>query len=967
MSNLAQLGGTLFDTGQWLRRKVWQPLRRMMTIFNVVPLTGGIVVFLLLATDGQVRELYLSYLEDLLAPGRATIAMFAMPLLGLALISAVLYEAHYWLSTLRIGVVYSSVSNPEYGSALYSLQRMAAVALALVPWFGAALGLIHANQYLVSTAGQLADPELKANKIVGGMKYDAPSGSLVIVSAIVLAFAVAWFLDRYRRHPGLLIIGVAIIPIAAGELFLLMNATRADRDLSIGDIAPAVALLGVLYYIAYYRFYTMRTSVIYAHPLYPDTGINRERRRRIALFIWAALPWIAIGGYYYTTPPGPQLIGPQAVVPLAICWVATAGLFLSTLLDSFRENMRLQWGIVVCVVASAVGAEAVSWFGADTVVSFYRGIGPLGTMTLGLVFVFSTFTLIAVLSQKSGFPVLMLIIFAIVIDTIFPIRAELMAAAIALIGIVFVGMALLSRLWAVAAVAALLVAPGIINMGQRSPALKPNPPQMNGGLQSSFGSWIATRPGIASATAENKYPVFIIAAEGGGIYAGAAVSLFMSKLEEIHPGFSQHVFAISAVSGGAIGSAVFQALDTPTAAPSGVKSAATLAAVPDNPTAPDGTRPCRPIDASLVHNTASAQLSQTVLDIMQDDHFSPIVGAIFPEMFGGSSMTRAKVLAESFRSSVYTRDHAAANKLESCFAEHWSPDSGPPALVLNATWVETGFRVAYSPFLLNPIDKTMYSFLDKDMPADPSMTLIDAALVSARFPGILPPYSVVIQSQAGKQRWNFADGGYADSTGASTALSLYNALYKSADQNNALLRVVLITSSDPQPDPTGENGLINGTAFRDTLAPVSAVMQVREGLGNQAVSRACVAFYKDNNCRELAQAPKAPLMLVDIDDALYNLPMGWKLSRTTFGVVNLMLGGAEFCKEGSAPSAVNPPSAVNVTPAAITVPASDPDDKGNGGQSKTDPSERNKQARQNNSCVLAHIAALLNPGVAPAQ
>src|SRR5215467_7277200 len=73
-----------------------------------------------------------------------------------------------------------------------------------------------------------------------------------------------------------------------------------------------------------------------------------------------------------------------------------------------------------------------------------------------------------------------------------------------------------------------------------------------------FKTWI-TQP-QRSAARSKPYPVFIIAVEGGGIYAATAASLFLAKLQDANPDFAQHVFAISAVSGGAIGATIFQAL-----------------------------------------------------------------------------------------------------------------------------------------------------------------------------------------------------------------------------------------------------------------------------------------------------------------------------------------------------------------------------------------------------------------------
>ena len=266
------------------------------------------------------------------------------------------------------------------------------------------------------------------------------------------------------------------------------------------------------------------------------------------------------------------------------------------------------------------------------------------------------------------------------------------------------------------------------------------------------------------------------------------------------------------------------------------------------------------------------------------------------------------------------RDPAAAAALNDTFddfAEHWSERSRAPALVLNATWVENGFRAAFAPFPLHAIDGSLYSFADENMPDDPDLTLIKAAVVSARFPAVLPPYSLKIRrktqsaEKSGNQptgrsadisrdtvRWNFVDGGYSDTSGAATALALYKALKAPAKAHNVVLRVILLTSSDPQLEPND----INGTAFADTLAPIDAMLSVRDGLGNEAVARACDGISADsassanseNMCEDLTSNRDLPLQIVGIEDQTYGLSLGWKISQTTFGVVSWMLGEREF-------------------------------------------------------------------------
>jgi hypothetical protein len=475
-------------------------------------------------------------------------------------------------------------------------------------------------------------------------------------------------------------------------------------------------------------------------------------------------------------------------------------------------------------------------------------------------------------------------------------------------------MALVARLWAVASVAVVLVFAGFLGWkleaqlitvhsktAPRSADLKSRPDN-SADLQKRFDDWLAGRR--KAATASRPYPVFIISVEGGGIYAATAASLFLAKLEDANPGFSQHVFAISGVSGGAIGATVFQALSHSMIGAaqlnSGIATRADAVVVP----APESRKErCEQSIKSAHQPTGRHPLVPMVERIMLNDHFSPVVGSIFPELLG-VEQGRAEALSASFRNSVSLQDLGAAQELKRCFAEHWSETSQAPALVLNATWAETGLRVAFSPFSLRSQDDFLHSFSDV-MPSHDDISLIDAAVVSARFPVILPPYSLNIEERGGgRQRWNFVDGGYADSSGASTALALYRALEKRAREHNAKIRIILLTSATAQVNVAANETAISGTPFRDTIAPIAAVMNVRERLGSLAVARVCDHFQFHQNCKAKTKTEDAGLKIVEIEDQAYRLPLGWKLSRTTFEVVHWMLGDPERCGDRNASPAI---------------------------------------------------------------
>lgn len=81
---------------------------------------------------------------------------------------------------------------------------------------------------------------------------------------------------------------------------------------------------------------------------------------------------------------------------------------------------------------------------------------------------------------------------------------------------------------------------------------------LGGVFRDNFKAWLAARKGNFT----GKYPVFIVTAEGGGIYAASAASYFLATMQDHCPAFAKHVFAVSAVSGGSVGVSLFNAAFT---------------------------------------------------------------------------------------------------------------------------------------------------------------------------------------------------------------------------------------------------------------------------------------------------------------------------------------------------------------------------------------------------------------------
>ncbi len=80
-------------------------------------------------------------------------------------------------------------------------------------------------------------------------------------------------------------------------------------------------------------------------------------------------------------------------------------------------------------------------------------------------------------------------------------------------------------------------------------------------LGPSFLEWYRSRKDLDYyARSDEPYPVFIVAAAGGGAFSAHYTATFLARMQDSCPNFAQHVFAISGVSGGSIGASLFAGL-----------------------------------------------------------------------------------------------------------------------------------------------------------------------------------------------------------------------------------------------------------------------------------------------------------------------------------------------------------------------------------------------------------------------
>ncbi len=428
-------------------------------------------------------------------------------------------------------------------------------------------------------------------------------------------------------------------------------------------------------------------------------------------------------------------------------------------------------------------------------------------------------------------------------------------------------------------------------------------------LHTQFTSWLAARTdrGLYE-VARKPYPVFIFAMSGGGIYATSAAATFLAEVQDDCANFSHHVFTISGVSGGAVGSSIFNGLANATAA---------------------GAKRCERVEGwALTEHTER---------IVRTDHLSPVVSVIVSDvarkipvigtLLGGArpDVDRASMLERSFidafsRAGSCTGLKASdkcipfvdIGRLSATFSNHWHPTGPAPALILNTTWSETGYRVAFAPFALHAnSDGALFAFNEILGPNHPSAkpTLIQAAMVSARFPGVVPAWPVDMPAPTKLLRWNFVDGGYVDNSGSTTALEIYQQLqrYVVTDANkNAAWRqfapngidVRLIVLTDAEPARTFED--ISGSNYSDTMAPLSALLNVRSQLSNRAISQTIEKIAPGRQRSELTaqDGTTSQVWLVNLEQDAFPLPLGWKISGVTNNIVGYLLGRPALCQPG---------------------------------------------------------------------
>jgi len=146
-----------------------------------------------------------------------------------------------------------------------------------------------------------------------------------------------------------------------------------------------------------------------------------------------------------------------------------------------------------------------------------------------------------------------------------------------------------------------------------------------------FTQWVTQPDRVANIKRAEIYPVFVVSAQGGGLYAAYNTATFLARLIDLCPGFRRHLFAISSVSGGSVGAAVFaSALRLSDGAQSSISNSAIVTGLGDGS--------CKTISTFLSHSQelftldTPGVIEQRVQQVLGNDFLAPLVaGSLFPD------------------------------------------------------------------------------------------------------------------------------------------------------------------------------------------------------------------------------------------------------------------------------------------------------------------------------------------------
>ncbi len=366
------------------------------------------------------------------------------------------------------------------------------------------------------------------------------------------------------------------------------------------------------------------------------------------------------------------------------------------------------------------------------------------------------------------------------------------------------------------------------------------PPDFN----QAFDQWLTNRPDFTNYSKKQKYPVFLVSAEGGGLRTAYSTAIALSIIQDHCPAFAEHLFAISGVSGGSLGASVFCALCVRYATNASNFTASTK--------------------SNFFETTADAILSRDLLSpLLAKGAYLDVPQRFFP--FPVPAWDRATALEVGLEHAWQKASGCDLSPFTNSFytlSSH-AQERPAPFLLMNTTLVETGERLVVGNLTATNDGFGGLEFLSA---VDPNLdlSLSTAACLSARFP-VFTPVAYHYLEQRAKIR--LADGGYFENSGTATLTQMYHALQTPPPElKDYPYQLVVIEVGSPFKALSSSNPNDFPRAFGEIMSILRAFLNARGARAALAVEVLRTTVGRDE-----------PIMF-ELNEGAVKLPLGWLLS-----------------------------------------------------------------------------------------
>lgn len=385
-------------------------------------------------------------------------------------------------------------------------------------------------------------------------------------------------------------------------------------------------------------------------------------------------------------------------------------------------------------------------------------------------------------------------------------------------------------------------------------------------VQAALNDWVKALP-------PGTKRVFLVASEGGGIRSAYWTAQVLQRLRAQFPDFDRASFALSGVSGGAVGMAAYSAC-------------------------------LRQAEADTAALQACLQTG-----FRQQDALSPLLAVgLFEDGLarllptsGGPGWTRCEHPGCGSMSRALGFEREWLRAFPALAQPIQQVPAGQPHLLLNSTWVESGELSVASSLRL---DSTSFpATRDVQTRLGAPLNLMAAAHVAARFP-FINPLALVQPASGYGETGHLADGGYFDNSGVTSSAHLWSAMqqaFQDAGRTPPEPLLVLVRNGQKkpgcdQPPATGPEPecIVPGRSpltphaelavpvlreswglYADLLGPAVAVLNV-SGIG--AHGRVPPAQMRETLGETARTGATARVLVIDqLTDASL-VPLGWYLS-----------------------------------------------------------------------------------------